>query len=163
MNMEKIGLRVSILMSVTLSLFLSLSGNLLSGHFTVKGFLISLLMSIVISIIISLLVPMKKVGDGVVARSGLREHSIPARCLESFVSDLIYTPIITLAMVFMAYKNASKHDSDLSFAPMFIRSLLLSLMLGFVLIFVFQPLFVKLVLKRNGVGGPPQGGPPEKK
>ena len=162
MKNKKIGLQVSILMSLTLSLCLSLSGNLLSGHFIVKGFLISLLTSIVISIIISLLVPMKKVGEGVVARSGLREHSISARCLESFVSDLIYTPVITLVMVFMAYKSASKHDADITIAPMIIRSLLLSLMLGFVLIFVFQPLFVKLVLKRSGMSAPPKGGPPEK-
>ncbi|MBR1763791.1 MAG: hypothetical protein IJ746_00170 [Ruminococcus sp.] len=154
MNMKKIGMQVSILMSLTLSFCLSLSGNLLSGKFTVPGFLISFAASTVISLVIGLLVPMKRVGDAAVSKAGLKEHSLPARCLESLISDLIYTPFITLVMVFLAYKNATRHGADLSFLPMFGKSLLSSMVIGFVLIFIFQPLYVKLVLKRNGVGGP---------
>lgn len=149
MNMKKIGMQVSILMSVTLSFCLSLAGNLMSGHFTPVGFIVSFVASTVISLIIGLFVPMKKLGDAAAAKAGLDERSLPARLLTSLISDLIYTPFITLAMVFLAYKNATKNGADMSFLPMFLKSLVSSLLIGYVLIFIFTPLYVNLVVKHN--------------
>ncbi|MBQ3965695.1 MAG: hypothetical protein II684_02540 [Treponema sp.] len=149
--MKKIGRRMSILMGVSLSFCLSLLGNLTSGHFTLPGFLISFAVSTLISLIIGFLVPMKKVGDGLANALHLKARSLPAHCAESFVSDLIYTPVITLAMVALAWKLATSHGAQMPFLPMFLHSLVLSMIVGYVLIFILMPVFFKLTTR----GQPP--------
>lgn len=150
-KMKKIGIEMSLLMGVTLSFFLSLTGILSSGKFTVPGFLISFVVSLIISLIIGFLVPMKKVNDSLDARLGLKPHTLKTRLFESLISDLIYTPIITLIMITMAYRNASANGAPVQYVPMLIGGLVLSLIVGYVLIFIFMPLFMKLVMKLNGV------------
>ncbi|MBR1815069.1 MAG: hypothetical protein IJ763_00035 [Lachnospiraceae bacterium] len=154
MNMKKIGRQMSILMGVTLSFFLSLTGLLASGKFNVAGWLISFLISTVISLIIGFLVPMKKVTDSVNNKLNLTPGKLGTRCMESLMSDLIYTPIITLAMVFMAYKKATAHGAKIPFIAMFGKSLVLCMVVGFILIFIFMPIYMRLVFKKNGIGGP---------
>ena len=149
--MKKIGRRMSILMGVSLSFCLSLLGNLTSGHFTLPGFLISFAVSTLISLIIGFLVPMKKVGDSLANALHLKPRSLPAHCAESFVSDLIYTPVITLAMVALAWKMATSHGAQMPFLPMFLHSLVLSMIVGYVLIFILMPVFFKLTTR----GQPP--------
>ncbi|MBO7474627.1 MAG: hypothetical protein J6U00_11655 [Ruminococcus sp.] len=153
--MKKVGLQMSILMAVTLSFCLSLLGTLSSGHFTVPGFLMSFGISTVISLIIGFLVPMKKLEDGLVRKCGIEEHSLPARLLSTLVSDLVYTPILTFSMVFMAYKQATAHGSNMPFLPSFIKSLILSLIVAYIIIFIVKPLFLKFVMKQNGISGMP--------
>ena len=154
MNMKKIGLQMSLLMGVTLSFFLSLTGLIAAGKFNVIGWIISFVISTIISLIIGFIIPMKKLTDGVNNKLGLKPGKLGTRCMESLISDLIYTPIITLAMVFMAYKKATAHGAKIPFMGMFGKSLIISLVVGYVLIFVFMPLYMKLVLKKNGIGGP---------
>ncbi len=149
--MKKIERRMSILMGVSLSFCLSLLGNLTSGHFTLPGFLISFAVSTLISLIIGFLVPMKKVGDSLANALHLKPRSLPAHCAESFVSDLIYTPVITLAMVALAWKMATSHGAQMPFLPMFLHSLVLSMIVGYVLIFILMPVFFKLTTR----GQPP--------
>ena len=149
--MKKIGRRMSILMGVSLSFCLSLLGNLTSGHFTLPGFLISFAVSTLISLIIGFLVPMKKVGDSLANALHLKPRSLPAHCAESFMSDLIYTPVITLAMVALAWKMATSHGAQMPFLPMFLHSLVLSMIVGYVLIFILMPVFFKLTTR----GQPP--------
>lgn len=147
--MRKIGRKMSILMGVTLSFFLSLQGNLLSGRFTIPAFLLSFAVSTVISLIIGFLVPMKKVGDGVCAALKLKPHSFLARFAETLISDVIYTPIITLAMVTLAWRMATSHGAQIPFVPMFLHSLGLSMITGFVLILLFMPLYLRLVMPKQ--------------
>ena len=156
MNMKKIGRQMSLLMGVTLSFFLSLTGLLSSHKFTVRGWLISFLISTIISLIIGFLIPMKKVTDSVDAKLGLKPGKLGTRCMDSLISDLIYTPIITFVMILMAYKQATAHGEKISvpFIGMFGRSLGLSMVVGFVLIFIFMPLYMKLVFKKNGIDVP---------
>ncbi len=155
---KKVGLQMNLLMGITLSFFLSLTGTLTSGHFTVPGFLLSFLVSTVISIIIGFLVPMKKVNEGLERKMNLTPRSLKAKLIESLVSDFIYTPIMTLCMTALAYMQATKHGGHMPPYPiMFLRSLGISMVVGYVLIFVFMPLYMQLVLKKNGLLGP--GGP----
>lgn len=151
--MRKIGIQMSILMGVSLSFCLSLVGSLSSGHFTMPTFLLSFAVSTIISLIIGLLVPMKKVNDSLDAKLGLQPRNLSTHLFESLISDLIYTPIITLVMVFMNWKIATSHGATIPFAPMFVKSLIISMLVGYVLIFVLMPLFLKLVM-RNMPGGP---------
>ena len=154
-KMKKIGMTVSICMGITMSFFLSLIGTGLSGHFTVPGWLISFLVSTVVSLLIGFLIPMKKVTDGATKALKLKPQSLPARCVESFISDIIYTPLITFIMVFIAYKSAISHGApaeSMNLGKMFLGSLWICLAAGFVLIFIFMPIFIKIAMKKNGVG-----------
>ena len=156
MTMKKIGRQMSVLMGATLSFCLSLVGNLSSGRFTLPGFIVSFLASLVISLLIGMLVPMKKVTDSLTGKLGLQQGKLSTRCFEALISDLIYTPFITLVMVTLAYRQAVSHGARLSYLPMLGKSMLISLVVGYVLIFILMPVFLKFVLKRNGVGGAPE-------
>ena len=150
--MKRMGRKVSLFMGVTLSFFLSLVGNLSSGHFAVPLWLLSFAVSTAVSLLIGFFVPTKLITDGACKKLGLAEGKFGTRCVESLISDLIYTPIITLIMVGIAYaianKMATQHGAPpLPFLPMFLHSLILSLIVGFVLIFIFTPIYVKLIVK----------------
>ena len=149
--MKKIGMQMSICMGVTLSLCLSLLGNLMGGHFSLPGFLISFLLSTFVSLVIGFLVPMQKVGGAACRKAGIPERSPKGNALSSLISDLIYTPVITLCNVFLGYRNAVSHGSSVPFAGMFIKSLAVSLVVAYVLIFLLTPLFLKMILKKNGI------------
>lgn len=161
--MRKIGIQMSLLMGTALSFFLSLTGLLSAGQFTLPAFCINFAVSFVISMIIGLLVPMKKVTDRLDDRLGIRPRTLAARCLDALVSDLIYTPIITFCMVTLAWRNAVSHGAQIPYVPMLLRSMLISLCVGYVLIWIFMPLFMKLIIKKNGVGAPNHQGTEERK
>ena len=157
-KMKKVGSQMSLLMGVTLSFCLSLTGNLMgakqSGGFSVPGFLISFVVSTIISLIIGFFVPMKKVNDSVCGSLNLKPGQMGTRLMESFISDIIYTPVMTLIMVFLAYKQATSHGAQIPFLPMFLSSLVVCLIVGYILIFIFMPLYMKLVMKKNGLNMP---------
>ena len=168
--MKKVGIIMSLLMGVTLSFCLSLTGNLTSEDgFKLIPFLVSFAVSTVISLIIGFIVPMRKIEDGAVKAMGLREHSMPANIVSALISDIIYTPFITLAMIVLARKMAMKmsngHAQLPPFAAMFIKSLIISLIVAFVIILIVTPIYKKIAFKSAGVdpaasGGAPAGGPP---
>ena len=147
--MKKIGMKMNILMGVSLSFGLSLVGNLTSGHFTVPGFLISFVTSMILSLIIGFVVPIRKITGNALRKRGLKEGETKAKLLDSCISDLIYTPIITLLMVFLAYSQAKRGGAPVSFLSMFLPSLIISLIVGFILIYILQPVYLKLLLKKN--------------
>lgn len=148
---KKVGMKMSLCMAVSLSFCLSLTGNLSSGHFTVPGFLISFVVSFIISLIIGILVPMKKLTDALHRKLSMDERKLSTRFFDALVSDLLYTPIITIVMVTMAHRQAGEHAPP--YVPMLLRSLALSMIVGYVLIFILTPLFMKLIMKG---GRPPQ-------
>ncbi len=149
-EMKKIGHEISFFLGLILSFFLALVGTLSGGHFTVPGWLLSFLISFLISMIIGLLVPMKPVLDAVDRKAGLKSGTLGARFLESLISDLIYTPVITFCMVLFAYLNVRRMGGFMPFLPVFLRSLVLTMIVGYVLIFFLMPLIMKLVMKRHG-------------
>lgn len=153
-KMRKVGMFVSICMGVTMSFFLSLIGTALSGHFSIAGWLIGFLISTAVSLLIGFIVPMKKVTEGASRALKLKPHSLIARCVESLVSDLIYTPIMTLVMVFYSYRNAISHGApaeSLNFGKMILGSIWMCLAAGFLLVFILMPLFVKMAMKKYGI------------
>ena len=165
MNMKKIGITMNILMGVTLSFFLSLMGNLTAeGGFKPVAFLASFAVSTIISLIIGFVIPMRKLETGAVKTMGLTERSLPANLISALISDLIYTPVITLAMIALARKMAMKmsngHADLPPFGVMFVKSLIISLIVAYIIILIATPVYLKLVMKKNGAAGPPAGGPP---
>ena len=145
-NMKNIGRKMNLYMAVTLSFFLSLIGMACSGHFKLKGWLISFVVSIIISLIIGFLIPIKKVTDSVCAKFNMQPGRLSTRCLESFISDLIFTPIMTLCMVYLSYSKAARKGAPVSFLQMYLPSLGICMVAGFILVFIFMPLFLKLIV-----------------
>lgn len=152
--MKKIGILMSLLMGVTLSFFLSLTGTLSSGHFTIPDFILSFLVSFIISMIIGLLVPMNKVNAALDKKLGLKPGKLSTRFFDALVSNVIYTPLISFCMVTMSYFIATSHGAHLSYVPMLLKSLLITFIVGYVLIFIFMPLYLNLLMKKYG---PPRG------
>lgn len=151
---------MSVLMGVSLSLCLSLVGNALSGRFTARGFLLSFAVSTAVSLAIGFVVPMKPLCDAVCGRLKLRPRTAGWRLAEAVVSDLVYTPLITFIMVFMAWRMAVSHGAQVPFAPMFLHSLAVSLAVGYVLILVLTPIFMRVSFAVNGVD--PRNPPPRR-
>lgn len=150
--MKKAGRKISLCMGITLSFFLSLIGLASSGKFTLSGWLISFVISTVISLVIGFIVPIKKVNDAACTKLGLIPGRLSTRCFESLLSDLIFTPIITFCMVYLAFSKAVSMGAPVRFLPMFLHSLAICMIAGFILIFIFTPLFVKLIIRpqKNG-------------
>lgn len=146
--MRRIGMKISICMGVSLSFFLSLTGIATSGHFSLHAWIRSFVISALISLIISFLVPMKKVNDKIIEKYGLQPGAVSTRCITSLISDLIYTPVITLCMIYLAYKSATAYGAQLHFLPMYLSSLIMCFVIGFILIFILEPVFIKMFVKR---------------
>lgn len=163
MQMRKTGRIMNILMGLSLSFFLSLIGLAFSGHFAVKAWIVSFLASFIVSLLIGFCLPVRKAGLAICRSCGLKERTLAFHCMDSLISDIFYTPLITLLMVALAFMGAKKGIEaaiangapadllpQLSFMPMFLHSLLISMIAGYILIFILQPLFLKLLLRKSG-------------
>ena len=157
--MKKIGRSMSICMAITLSFFLSLTGNLVgmvqSGKFDTLGFVIGFVGSVIVSLIIGFLIPMGRVHGWAVKKFG--PGDILGRYVETLIADLVYTPILTLLMVLFAYFMAKAHGGEPPFLGMFLPSLGICFVIGFILIFLFMPFYMKMLMKKYGVKENPNG------
>ena len=165
--MKKVGIMMNLLMGVTMSLCLSLVGNLTSEDgFQLKIFLASFAASTVISLIIGFLIPIRKLEAGAARAMGLNERSLPASAVSAFISDLIYTPVITFAMIVLVRKMVMRMSNGHAVLPpfgaMFFKSLIISFIIAFIIIFIVTPLYLKLSMKFAGID-PAAGGPPADK
>ena len=150
MDMKKAGREMSLLMGLSMSCILTLIGLLSAGKFTVPGFLMSFLISFVVSVIIGMIIPMKNISDGLLKKFNLKAGTLKARVLEALVSDVLYSPLMTFVMVYLAYRQAVAHGARISFGPMLLKSEIISFIAAFVLSFVLTPVFMKFVMKKNG-------------
>ena len=151
-QMKAAGIKISVCMGIVMSFFLSLTGTLSSGHFTIVGFLISFLVSTVISIIIRLIVPMGKINMSIEKKMGCAPGDLKVKLVESLISNLIYTPVMTLAMVTLAYITVMRQSNGMAqllFLPMFLKSLVICFIVGYILIFIFAPFFAKLFIPKR--------------
>ena len=156
-KMKRISRGMAIRMGLTMSFFLSLTGTLSSGHFTVIGFVVSFIVSTVVSILIGLVVPVGKISNDACSKVGFRPGTLGHRLFASFISNTIYTPLMTLIMVVLAYNSAmraSGGQAQIPFLPMFLRSLLISYVIGYVLVCIFMPLFTKKLMQKEGINEP---------
>lgn len=154
--MKKIGILMAVFMGIIMSFSLSLVGTLLSGHFEIPAWLISFGISLVISLAIGFIVPMKKIGDAVCAKCKVAPNSMEGNKISGLISDLIYTPLITVVMVVVMVTNARKHIPaevlELGQGPSVGKELLISLpvcfIVGYILILIFQPLLLKTLVRK---------------
>jgi len=153
MQMRKAGRKISLMMALMMSFGLSLTGNLTAERPPdmpmmpiVIGFFESFALSFVISLGIGLAVPMPKVNAALARKFHLQPRTFKAYLVESFVSNLIYTPLITTAMVSFAYFVLIDPGHKPPFVPMFISSQVICFVVAQVLIFIFEPLIVKMAM-----------------
>ena len=103
MNYVKKSLRVlNVLISLSLSFILSLVGTATSGHFTVKGWLLSFALSFVLSLLIVFKINMKMLEENYMRKHGLKREDLKTKLVTPLLSDLVMTPILTVAMVALA-------------------------------------------------------------
>ncbi len=158
---RKIKNLMSIFMGVSLSFFLSFVGVLSSGHFTLIGWLLSFFISALISIIVGLVIPIRKICTACCAKCGFKERTLPFHLLDSLISDLIYTPFLTFVMGFLACFMAKRQVAkafeagtdpkllpQIDFFQLFLPAVILTIIVGYFLIFILQPLFMKFLLKK---------------
>lgn len=144
-----VGLRMTAAMGITLSFFLSLVGTVMRVLATSQsdGFfmrwLIGFMLSLLISLVIGILIPMGKISDAIDRRMAWK-HRMAAGFLKCLVSDLIYTPFITFFMVFFSYRIARSAGARVEFLPMFLPSFAACFLIGYLLILIFTPLYLKI-------------------
>lgn len=146
--MKRAGKWISLLMGISLSFVLSLTGTLSSGHFTFPMFLAGFFISAVISGGIGLALPVARIQQSAVAKAGLKQESLPGMLLMSLISDLLFTPLMTFIMVLMNWRIASANAPAGAVPPlgiMYLRSLAICFPVGFVAIFILTPIIVKAV------------------
>ncbi|MBP5581856.1 MAG: DUF2798 domain-containing protein [Ruminococcus sp.] len=110
-GLRKISFWMNLLMGLTMSLVLSFAGSMLSGHFTLKSYLVSVMISFIISLMIGTFLPMKPLSDKVCAKLGAAPRSAKERIISSLVLNTIYSPIMTVIMCFtMIYLSGVEID-----------------------------------------------------
>ena len=159
-KMRKVAIGMSVRMALVMSFFMSLVGTLTSGHFTLVSFFVSFLLSAMIALAMGFVIPVGKISENFTRKRGMQPGRLSTRCVEALIFDLIYTPVITLAMVgffFFVAMQQSGGNAQLHFLPMYFHAFIILFAVGFILIFLIQPLFFKSLLKKYDVHlGPPQ-------
>ena len=145
-QMKTVGRLVSIFMGLSITLVMSILGPLKSGHITAPAVLVSFLCGSILSTAIALLVPIKKISDSACGKIHVNPEGFVGRIISSLIGDVVFTPLMTFAMVFMNYKRAKMVDPNLVFGKMFIGNFIFSFIIAFFLVLIFIPLFIKAAI-----------------
>ena len=119
-----------------------------AGQFSIPGFLKSFVISFLISLLLGQLIPARRISDSLLGKYELKPGTLKARLLESLVTTLTYSPVMTLIMVWMAWRQAVSHGARIPFGPMLVKSEFISLIGAFVISFLAAPVWVSLVMKK---------------
>lgn len=155
-QMRAIGMKVALAMALLMSFGLSLTGTLMAERppempliASVIGFIECFVLSFAISFAIGIIVPMPKVNAALARKFHLQPRTLKAHIVESIASNLIYTPLITTAMVLFVYFTMIPEGHKPPFLPMFIHSQVVCFIVAQVLIFALVPIVLKMVLPKR--------------
>lgn len=167
-KMKKVGFHMNILMGFVISLCLSTTNTMAAEKPDMYTWLISFGTSALISFAVSFIIPIRKIEGGALHALKIKERTLPAKLISTFISDLIYTPFLTLAMIalvrMIVTKASNGHAHFPPFPIMFIKSFIFSFVVAYCIIYIFQPLILRFVLKANGIDpskAPEPGKKPE--
>ncbi len=146
-------------MAVTMSFSLSIIGNIAGyimsgGKRPIPALIIGIAISFVVGFIISMLigwaVPMKKVGDAVCRKAHTSSKSLKGRLLNTLVSDIIYTPVISTVQVLLGYLQMPQGQRP-PFIGMWLSSVIICMLFGYIIVFMFQPIYMRKVFSQFGI------------
>lgn len=147
---RKINLSMNMLMGFTMSIILSFVGTVTSRHFSFGGWFMSFGISFLISLVIGFFIPIKPLGDKACGLLKTKPESFKGNLISAMVSNLIYTPLITVIMVVTMLNNAAKNAPEGADIPtvgqVLPGSLLICFIVGYIVIVIAMPIFIKLVL-----------------
>lgn len=146
--MKKISLFMNLLMGFIMSFVLSLTGTLTGGHFTIPSWLLSFGASLILSLIIGFIIPIKPLSDSLSNAFHIKDKTFGKRLFDSFISNVLYTPLLSATMVFLAWSNIPEEHRP-SFITLYTPSLIVTFIVGLIVIFIVQPLFLKMLLKKS--------------
>lgn len=151
--MRKIMALMAIFMGLIMSFILSLVGTLVGGHFSIPAWMMSFGISLVLSIIIGFVVPVKMLGDKFCKKHNVIPESPKGNFMSALISNLIYTPFLTIVMVstmvLMATKEIPVWQPRLNILlHALVPSLIISFIVGYIAITIFQPLLVRMLIKK---------------
>lgn len=157
-NIKKINFFMNLYMGLTMSFILSLVGTSTGGHFTVVSWLTSFAVSFILSLIIGFIIPINKISI-FFTKSLLEKHKFLLKnIIDSLISNILYTPLLSASMVFLArIKIPLEHRPP--FITLYIPSLIATFIIGWIVIFIVQPLFLKALLKKYGIKMPTENKP----
>lgn len=98
---------------------------------------------------IGIIVPIPKVNAALARKFKLQPGAPKTHFVESVVSNLIYTPLITTVMVLFVYFAMMPEGHKPPFLPMFIHSQIVCFIVAQVLILIFVPIIVKRLLPKK--------------
>ena len=104
-------------MGLSMSFVLTLTGMAVAGKLTLPGFLFGFLVSFLISLLVGKIIPVKKIAAQWMKKLDLKPTSFKAHLFEALVTDLAYSPLMTLVMVSIAHHQATKHGARIPFVP----------------------------------------------
>ncbi len=149
MDMKKAGRRMGIMMGAVMSLTLSAVGLISAGRFSFPGLAFNFIISFAASQVLALVLPAPKISSSLIEKAGLKPGTLKARLLDACVSDVCYTPFMTLLMTGIAWRQAVSHGAQIPYLPMFLNSLVISLIAAYIVIFLATPLIRKIAFGEN--------------
>lgn len=171
---RKISILMSVYMGFVMSIFMTITGvcvgmlpNVLQHRIPPQAMISSLIsgffISFAISMMIGFVVPMHSITGSATKNM---EPGFGKRCVETLISDVIYTPVISVVMVAFAYMSNNKNgEGGPSFFMMLIPSLIACFIVGFIIIFLVQPSIFKHLMNKYGPrkDGAPNARPGDRK
>lgn len=154
----RMGLTVSVIMSVVGSVMGIADARAKAGAganlppfavMLIPSLLVSLVVATILAIGLGIIIPMKKLNEGVAKATNAKGFVL--LLIQSVISDLLYTPFISLVMSFVSTLLFAKVPSNV-FVPAalgsFLRSLPVEFILALIAIIIFQPLIQKAAFKK---------------
>ena len=162
-QMKAVGLKISFMMALWMSFTLSIFGTATAERPAgmplapiIIGWFGSFVLSFVVSFGIGFIVPMGKINAALGRKFHLQPRKITTHVIETFVSNLIYTPLMTAVMVTFAFFVLMPPDHKPPYLPMFIGSQIACFIFGYIMICIAMPFIMKKALKSAGIGMPPK-------
>lgn len=163
---KKIGKYISLRMGLVMSIIMSVVGSVMGimearSHaetgaqlppfivMLLPSLLVSLVIATILAVGIGFIVSMKKVNEGV--EKATKAKGFGLHLIQAIVSDLIYTPFISLIMTFVSTALFAKVPSG-AFVPAaigsFLRSLPIEFVLALIAILIAEPILQKAAFKK---------------
>lgn len=156
LQMKKVGLFMNIAMGITVSIILSVHGNLASGHFAIPMLMVSMVISCILALFIGFLLPVKPVKDKLTGNMKMPAKFLVANIITNIFYVFIITTVNTSLMIILA-----RHNMDINNVPLSVprpsilaalpKSWLSSYIVSYIVTLILEPIYLKIAFKKYGI------------